>query len=172
MVCLGVMLSSAILLADDRSVLFDPDINFSAFKTFAAPDGAIASRRPEFNNPVAIRNLTSAIRGALVAKGLKEGSAPDLIVLYRVTSVDFDVNPWARIGALHEARRTGRPPAETPRTDVTDATLEVHLLSGDPPSIIWRGVYNDTEKSAKTLAESLPRHATRLLADYPPGKKK
>ena len=42
-IALGVMLGSVLLRADDMSVNFDPDVDFSTFKTFKMREGVIES---------------------------------------------------------------------------------------------------------------------------------
>jgi hypothetical protein len=169
---IGLLLSTAVLAADDRTVLFDEDADFSTFKTFTLREGNIGSPRPELNNPITIKKITDAIRSALVTKGLKDSPGPsDLAVEFKVTAADFEIGPFGRVNPLG-GRGRGRGPAPTSQPDFTDATLVIDLRAGDPGRLVWRGVYNDTENSPAKLAEALPKDALRLLADYPPKRKK
>lgn len=175
LVCLiGLMLSSAVLIADDRSVLFDEEANFSSFKTFKMRDGTLASQRPELNSPIAAKKLADAIRAALTAKGLREAPDPaDLVVEHAVTTLDFGIGPFGRANPINPGQRGSRGRGGSPaRVDFTDATLVIDLKAGDPRALVWRGVYNATEKTAATLADTLPESAGKLLSVYPPKRKK
>jgi hypothetical protein len=89
------LLASGALLADNHTVLFDRQVDYSRFRTFTIRDGDLKSRRPEFDNPIVIKNLAGSIRAGLVAKGLKKaGDAADLHVEFHVTTVDYDTNKW------------------------------------------------------------------------------
>ena len=166
----GLMLSSAVLLADDRTILFDPEVDFSTFKTFALRDGTMDSQRPELNSAITIKKLTDTVRGALIGRGLKESPDPaDLVVEYSVKAQDFGLGIFGRANPIGSRGRGGAQ-ASTP--DFTDATLVIDLKAGDPRAMVWRGVYRDTESTAPKLADALPKHATKLLSEYPPKKKK
>lgn len=172
LILIGVLLSAAVLAADDRSVLFDEDVDFSTFKTFTLRDGNIGSQRPELNSPITIKKITDTIRSALVTKGLKDTPGPsDLAVEFNVTAADFEIGPFGRVNPLG-GRGRGRGPAPTSQPDFTDATLVIDFRAGEHGTLVWRGVYNDTETSPAKLAEALPKDALNLLADYPPKRKK
>jgi uncharacterized protein DUF4136 len=170
---IALLLSSAALVADDRTVLFDRSVDFAAFKTFTVHDAPVSSKRPELNSPITIKNVTDAIRAGLVAKGLKETADPaDLTVEYGITSTDFDVSPWGVIRPIDGGRgRRGGGAEAPPNPDFTDATLVVDLKAGQPSALIWRGVYNHTQKNAMELTLAFPLTVGKLLSDYPPKKK-
>jgi hypothetical protein len=166
-------LSSAVLVAEDHCVLFDEDVNFSAFKTFTVHVGSMTSDRPELNFPVLVKTLGDAVRGSLSASGLKEAAdRADLVVEYSVTGVDYNIGPFGRPSVVTPAPRGGRGSrSNAGPVDFTEATLVVDLSHGTPATLIWRGVYHDSEKDAGTLAATLPKGATKLLSQYPPRKK-
>ena len=156
------------LLADDHTVLFDEDIDFAAFKTFSLGEARMTSDRPELNFPAVMATLTDRIRTTLAGKGLKElPDRGDLTVQLRVTGVDFSIGPFGRPNAIRPGGRGGRGGT----VDFTEATLVLDLLTGDPATLVWRGVYHDSENDARKLAEALPGDAATLLGQYPPRKK-
>jgi hypothetical protein len=164
---IGVLLSPAVLVADDRMVLFDHDVDFSKFKTFTLRAASVDSKRPEINSPITTKKLTDGISAALQARGLKEAAqSADLVVETTVKAIDYGIGPFGRANPIGRGR--GGAQASTP--DFTDATLIIDLKAAG--AMVWRGVYRDTENSAPKLAEALPKHAANLLKDYPPGKKK
>jgi hypothetical protein len=171
--CVVLALSSVVLLADDHTVLFDEDVDFSNFKTFIVRDGHISSDRPELNFPAVMKTLTGTIRQALVASGLRETAAnADLVIEYRVTGVDFNIGPAGRANAMRPGQRgrggRGGPAAQV---DFTEATLVIDMTRGDAGALLWRGVYRDNERDAGKLAEALPKDAAKLLTQYPPRRK-
>jgi hypothetical protein len=160
-------LSTVVLAADDRTVLFDEDVNFAAFKTFTLKPGTITSARPELTSAIATKSLEGAIRDALTARGLKEvADQADLLVEHSVTAVDWNISPFGRPNPVGgRGRGAGAP------VDFTEATLVIDLKAGDPLALVWRGVYRDEEKDAGKLADALPKDAASLLSSYPPRKR-
>ena len=168
-VCAVIALSSAILLADDRVVLFDEDVDFSTFKTFIIGSGRMKSDRPELKFPAVMTSLAEAIRSGLRSKSLKEVSDnASLIVDFSVTGVDFVIGDFGRPNPVGAG---GRGRAGSVTVDFTEATLVIDLKDGRSNTLIWRGVYHDTENQARRLAEALPKDAAALVSEYPPRKK-
>jgi hypothetical protein len=166
----GVMLAAAPLAADDRTILFDPDVKFAALRTFMLREGTVSSKRPELNSPLVVKRLTDGIRSALVARGLTEAAAPaDLIVEFYVNSTDFDVGPFGRVNVAPGGRGRGGSP-QPGSVDFTESVLVVDLSAGAPPALAWRGVYRAEDRAGK-LSEALPKHAATLLSAYPPKAK-
>jgi hypothetical protein len=166
------LLCSAVLAADDRTVLFDEDVDFSKFRTFTLADGHVQSQQPDLNSPITIKKIADAIRSALVAKTMKEAPAPaDLTVQFNVTAKDYEIGPFGGVNPLG-GRGRGRGPASTRAPDLTDATLVIDFRTAGSGELVWRGVYNDTENSPAKAAEALPKDARDLLADFPPKKKR
>ena len=110
---LSVVLASAVLLADDHSVIFDEDVDFSAFKTFSVGDTKITSDMPELQFPAVARSVSDALRAALKAKNISEvPDHGDLVLTWRVTGVDYSIGPFGRPNAIppagiRSAPRTG-----------------------------------------------------------------
>jgi hypothetical protein len=169
-VVIALLLASAVLAADDRTVLFDDEVNFSSFKTFTLHDGTVSSQRPELKSSITRKKLSDAIRGALTARGLKETADPaDLLVEHSVNAVDYGIGPFGRANPIGGRGRRGDAQGST--VDFTEATLVVDLKAGDPRALVWRGVFRQAENDAGKLAEALPKFAASLLSDYPPRKK-
>lgn len=168
-----VVLPVAVLLADDHSVIFDEDVDFSAVATFSVAEGRIVSARPELTFPAVVRSLGDAVRLSLTGKGLKEvADHADLVATCSVTGVDYAIGPFGRPNPILPNRggRGGR--GGSAAVDFTEVTLVVDLNHGTPSALVWRGVYHDTDKAARKLAEALPKDVASLLAEYPPRKAK
>lgn len=143
----AVLFCLVTLNADDRSVVFDKNFDFSTVKTFAVHDVRTVSIRPEIKNPLVAGQVADAIRKTLTAKGLTEATGrPDVVVDSVVTT-----------------RPVGRGGFE--------ATLVIDLMTGTPAKPVWHGVYIRTAVTAQKLAEKLPDNASKLLSEYPPKKK-
>jgi hypothetical protein len=173
--CAIVLVASAtVLLADDHTVLFDQDVDFSAFKTFALGDRHMESSRPELNFPAVMRSVEQAVRASLIDKGLENAPGlADLVATVDVKGVDYAIGPFGRPNAIASEGGGGRRGRGAPlAVDFTEITLVIDLYHGTPGVLVWRGVYHDTEKEARKLAESLPKDTAALLTEYPPKKSK
>ena len=170
----ALILSTAVLTADDHSVIFDEDVDFSIFKTFTLREGVMRSDRPELRFPAVMQNLGGAIRVALTTKGLKEvPDRADLVVEYSVTGQDYDIGPFGRANVVRAGSRGRRGAGPSGgQVDFTDATLVVDLKRRDSDQLLWRGVYHDTEEEAAKLADALTKNAATLLSQYPPRRRR
>ena len=163
----GLVLSSALLIADDMSIDFNRATDFAALKTFALGASAIESPRPELDNPLFIKMLSNAIRSVLLAKGLSEiDTAPHLIVSFRITGTDVSTT---RRGSPILAGPGMRGTSSGPQSvRFTEGTLVIDLTKPGDPAPVWRGIYRDDERTGSKLVEKLPADAKKLLAKYPP----
>ena len=170
-VALALVLASAVLLADDHSVIFDEDVDFSIFKTFTMREVRLTSARPELNFPAVVKDIADAMRTSLTSVGLKEtDTGGDLIVECQVSGKDFNIGPWGRPNTVGPGTGggggRGRGPSSAP-VDFTEVTMVLDLIRADSNALVFRGVYHDTEENPETLVKALPKDATTLLAKYP-----
>ena len=155
--CVGLVLGSLCLVADELSVSVDPKANFAMFKTFAFRDRKIDSDRPELDNRLFVKKLESTIRSGLVAKGLTmAGSGADLFVDFALTGED--INTTAR----SPMRGMGPQPVR-----FTAGTLVIDMYRPAEPHPVWRGVYRDDEQTGSKLVQKLPEDAKKLIEKYP-----
>lgn len=174
----AMAMASVVLLADDHSVIFDEDIDFSTFKTFTMRDVRMASDRPELNFPAVVKTIAEAMRNSLTALGLKEtATGADLVVECQVSGTDFQIGPWGRPNTVGPVRGgggggggRGRGPSSAP-VDFTEVTMVLDLSRVDSSALVFRGVYHDAESDPEKLVKALPKDATTLLAEYPRKKK-
>ncbi len=170
-IALGAMLGSVLLRADDLSVNFDPNVDFSAFKTFKMREGVMESPRPELNNSLFVKILERTIERTLIARGMTEAdNLPNLFVDFRITGEDVSTTrrgtSMLGINGL-PVRGTSSGPQSV---RYTSATLVIDLIRPGDPVPIWRGVYRDDEGTGSKLVKKLPEDAKKLLAKYPPKK--
>ena len=169
MLAVGAVVSAA----DDHTVLFDRDIDFSTFRTFLVVAPTVSSVRPELKFPALTTSIVDVARETLVARGLSEGNASaDLALTVWLFSVDYGIGPYGRPGVVNGPLR-GRSGASSGLTvDYTEASLVIDLHRRSDRLLIWRGVYHDEEKDQGKFAGTLPKGAASLLSQYPPRKAK
>jgi hypothetical protein len=172
-VALAVALASAVLLADDHSVIYDEDVDFSTFKTFTLREVSVTSARPELKFPAVAKSIGDSARDSLSAFGLKvNDSGADLIVECRITGTDFNIGPFGRANQVPTvARGRGRSEPLPGPVDFTEITMVIDLIQSGSNALVFRGVYHNDEKDMEKLARALPKNAATLMAAYP-GKKK
>jgi len=159
--CLGVVLSMALVRADDFSVQVDPHADFSTFKTFAIRGTRIESDRPELDNPLFVKKLSTTIRDVLLQKGLKPTAGrPDLLVDYTLTNEDVSTSQRGMV------RGAGPQPLR-----FTEGTLVIDLTRPGDQAPVFRGTYRDDENTGSRLMQKLPEDAKKILARYPDPRK-
>ena len=152
-VLMAVTLGAGLLVADDRTVDFDPHTDFSTLRTFAVRDGQVDSPEPELNNALVLTKIADTIRMELTSKGLRETvNNPDVIVDYRIS------------GRVYSEGRGGA-------ISSSEGTLVIDLTKRETKALAWRAVYRDSERNSARLAQRLPGDAKRLLSEYPPKQK-
>ncbi len=163
------MFGSVMLYADDMNITFDPDVDFSHFKTFHVREKTVESSRPELDNSLFEKMIERAIESALEAKGLSETEDfPGLFVDFRISNEDISTT---RRGTPIPSGLGRRGTSTGPQSvRFTEATLVIDLVRPGDPVPIWRGVYRDDESTGSKLVQKLPEDAKKLLAKYPPKK--
>lgn len=153
------------------SVNYDPNVDFSVFKTFKLRPASVESNRPELDNPLFEKMMERAIESALEAKGLTEAdNLPGLFVDYRITNNEISTSrPGTQIPAGPGWRGRGTTTGPQP-VRFTEGTLVIDLTRPGDPAPVWRGVYRDDESTGSKLVQKLPADARKLLAKYPPKK--
>jgi len=149
--CAAVVLCAPVLLTDRQHVVADDKVDFSALKSFAIREGRATTTRPELSNKLIFQNIANAIRRQLSAKGLTESpDRPDVVVGFTI----------------------GNDRPNGPSVTFDQGTLVIDITTRAGNNTIWHGVYTDDKSSPAKVAEKLPRGVEKLLAEYPPKKKK
>lgn len=168
----AVLAASATLLADDRTVLFDKSVDFTAFHTFTIGARTISSERPELKFPALAEMVSKTLFDSLVARGLTAAASGELAASFRISSDDYGVGPFGRPGIIRPTPRGSSGDGNTLKVAYTEATLVVDLVRVSDGLLVWRGVYRDTEAAAAKFGETLPKYAASLLTEFPPKKAK
>ena len=166
----SLALSALLLLPvpapDDRSVDFDPQTDFSQFKSFSIGMGILRSNKPELKSELVRKKIQDALRGELTRRGLQEerDQRADLLIAFRFGSADKrEVESWP-------AGRWGRGTRYTTNR-FSEGTLVVDLLKRQGRELVWRGIYRDDEGNASKISSNLPKDIQKLFEKYPSPKK-
>src|SRR5262245_56306298 len=153
------------LRADQKDTDFDPQTDFSKFKTFTLRQAQIEARAHELNSPLVRKKIEDSIRSQLVAKGMTEvQNRPDLVVNFR-----FGAANKTQIESFPAGRWGLRRRVETFR--FTEGTLVVNLMETEGRELVWRGIYRDDENNPGKISEKIPDDVKKLFSDFPPKKK-
>lgn len=162
-VALGLLLP-LLLVADRSEIDFDPEVDFTQFKTFALRRGTIHTKRPELNNDLVHKKVEAAIRAKLVAKGMSEvDSKPDVGVVWSLGAAER-----REVYRAPRARRGWRRPVEALR--YTEGTLVIDLHEAKTRDLVYRATYVDDESNPGKLAQKLEKDVGKALEKYPPKK--
>jgi hypothetical protein len=172
-----VALLLAPLAQAKRNVDFDPNLDFSKFKTFAFIGG---TNTLEFKplNPNRIRDsVHSGVATALVARGLKEVNPdqnPDLVVRYWANSqskiVESDIGAWDQLGGFVDyywAYTFDMMSAESS----LDATLVIDLIDLKRKDLAWRLYVEQKIVDEDTIWGKVLSQIGDGFKSYPPSPK-
>ena len=161
-----LLLPGSSLRADDKSVDFDEDKDFSKYGSFDIRQQVINSKAPALNSSLVKDRIANAIRRELSNDGLfKDATQPDLIVNFRLgAEVERDVDTY-RVG------RIGRRRTRVVVDKYAEGTLVIDLRERQSGELVWRGIYDDKEGDFTKLARKLDDDVKKLFEEYPPKKK-
>lgn len=165
------------LFAASHVIDFDRDADFTAVKTFTLRGEEMLVDRPEIRSQLVARQLTGAIRAALLKRGLRESTQDaDVVVDWSVRGQSFAINEWGRAIPLDNPAGGWRLPPGNPWRNLPESfvegTLVVDLTARSSGLLVWRGVYRNNERDSARVGHRLPEYAKQLLAAYPPKGKK
>jgi hypothetical protein len=174
-------LASALILAPlalaKKNVDFDPNLDFSKYKTFAYIGGVNTLEFRELNPDAISDRVHAAVAQALASRGLKEvkpDQQPDLVVRYWANSQSSIVSPaagtWGQFGQYvsdYWAYTYDLMKSESS----LDATLVIDLIDPRRKDLAWRlyleqKLGNDDNVWPKVLDE-----IAKGFSSYPPTKK-
>jgi hypothetical protein len=161
---LAVMMLPALALAQKVSTDFDPNVDFSAFKTYAWAKGTPSP------NPIGEQRIQDAVNKALQAKGLKlVTDNPDLAVATHAVGKEEKELVSTGYGGPY---RWGGGMGTTSVNTYVKGTLAVDLYDAKTKKLAWRGVGTDTmsDKPEKN-AEKVNKAVDKMFKTYPPKKK-
>src|SRR4029434_3889345 len=86
-----ILLFTVVVIADQRTINFDDEADFSKIETFAIGEIKSKSTLPELNNPLILQEVRDAVRRHLKAKGLREAAdKPDVLMNCHIDDIYYD----------------------------------------------------------------------------------
>jgi hypothetical protein len=155
-----------LMWADRSEIDFDPEADFTQFKTFAIRRGAVHTKKPELNNDLVHKKVEAALRARLTAKGLTEATTkPDLGVVWSLGAAER-----REVRRTPAGRRGWRSRVDPFR--YTEGTLVIDLIQTGTRELVYRATYIDDESNAGKLSQKLEKDVAKALDKYPPPSKK
>jgi hypothetical protein len=169
MTTVGVLLFSAITLADNVNYDFDPNANFSSFRTYTWVRGN------EVGDQLNHSRIVRAIETQLGIKGLTKVDAndrPDVLVAYHAS---FDENlQISGFSTGFGGYRFGGNRSGTARVEeITIGTLAVDIVDARTKTIVWRAMASkelDPKASPEKRDKNINKATEKLFRNYPTGR--
>ena len=165
MTLLLTLLAASTAAAQQTSVDYDRNADFSRYKTYAWAQG-----RP-VQDPFNHQRIVAAIDAQLAAQGWKPvepGQKPDALVLYRAAATERkQANVWG--AGYGPAWRLGGGTARVDVDTIQVGQLVVDIMDAATQKLLWRGRASDTlsdqpEKNEKKINKA----AEKLFKKFPP----
>ena len=172
---LGLLLGSALACASNVSQDYDPEIDFSRYRTFdwsvgdVVPTGSV-----ELDNPLLHKRIRKAVERTFVEKGFVhvEDTRPDFFISFHLaverrlssSGVRTSIGGYGRHGGISVGG------GETLR-EIEEGTLAVDVLDGRTHELSWRGVGRRRLRGGGTPEEStraVNRIVVAILESFPP----
>ena len=156
---------------------FDPNLDFSKFKTFAYIGGANMLEFRQLNPNYITDRVHSGVSQALIQRGLKEvkpDEQPDLVVRYWANSQSQIVSPsagtWGQFGQYvsdYWAYTYDLMRSES----ALDASLVVDLIDAKRKDLAWRLYMEQKIVDDDSIWNKVLNEISKGFESYPPSKK-
>ncbi|MCF6269581.1 MAG: DUF4136 domain-containing protein [Melioribacteraceae bacterium] len=154
---------------------YDPNTDFSKYKTYSWFDGEMPADDALSANPLAKKRVVSSIDSYLASKGYTSASSDvDFVVIVHAgTKEKMQINNYGYGGYGYGMYGRGWGPGYGPsQTDVTyydETTLVIDIADADKKELVWRGTGTGIIRGKLTDEERDEVIAT-ILANFPPKK--
>jgi len=156
---------------------FDPNLDFSKFKTFAYVGGVNTLEFRQLNPNMISERVHAGVSQALTARGLKEvrpDQHPDLVVRYWANSQSTVVSPaagvWGQFGAYVSDYWAYTYDLMRSETSL-DATLVIDLIDLQRKDLAWRLYLEQKIVDDDTIWPKVLGEISKGFEKYPPSKK-
>lgn len=159
------------------TVDFDPNLDFSKFKTFAYIGGANMLEFRQLNPDYITDRVHSGVSQALIQRGLKEvkpDQHPDLVVRYWANSQSQIVSPsagtWGQFGQYvsdYWAYTYDLMRSES----ALDASLVIDLIDPNRKDLAWRLYMEQKIVDDDSIWNKVLNEISKGFESYPPSKK-
>jgi hypothetical protein len=175
---LGVLLASALLLAQKTSYDYEKTADFTAFKTYAFKKGT------DVGQPLIDNRIVAAIEAELAKKGLtkSEGSADVFVVYHVALDKQQDISTYSSgYGGGYGPYGWGwgggwaGGTTHTQVRDVLIGSLVIDVADASKGQMVWRGIgvkEIDARANPEKRDKSINKAVEKILKNYPPKVKK
>lgn len=156
------------------AVDFDPNLDFSKYKTFAYAGGSNALEFRELNPNYISDRVHAGVAQALVQRGLKEvplDQRPDLVVRYWANSESGVVAPAAGAGDIATDGYWAYTYDLMRAENSLDATLVIDLIDATRKALAWRIYLEQKIVDDDSIWPKVLNEISKGFEHYPPSKK-
>jgi hypothetical protein len=156
------------------AVDFDPNLDFSKFKTFAYAGGSNALEFRELNPNYISDRVHAGVAQALVQRGLREvplDQQPDLVVRYWANSQSNVVAPAAGAGDIMTNGYWAYTYDLMKAENSLDATLVIDLIDAKRKALAWRIYLEQKIVDDDSIWPKVLNEISKGFEHYPPSKK-
>lgn len=163
---LGLLLLAGSAFSQTVKTDFDPDADFTKFRTYAWKNGTPLPDSPAMNNTLVGERVRNAINGQLSMQGMREHQQnPDFFVTFFVgqrerTEIDtfgYAAAPRWRAGWGDVMVRNHR-----------EGTLVIDIVDAKTGRLAWRAYCTDTVNDPKDLEKKINKAVEKAFKKYPP----
>jgi hypothetical protein len=156
------------------AVDFDPNLDFSKYKTFAYAGGSNALEFRELNPNYITDRVHAGVAQALAARGLREvpmDQQPDLVVRYWANSQSNAVAPAAGAGDIMTSGYWAYTYDLMRAEDSLDATLVIDLTDAKRKALAWRIYLEQKIVDDDSIWPKVLNEISKGFEHFPPTKK-
>jgi len=156
------------------AVDFDPNLDFSKYKTFAYAGGSNALEFRELNPNYISDRVHAGVAQALVQRGLKEvrlDQQPDLVVRYWANSQSNVVAPAVGAGDIVTDGYWAYTYDLMRAENSLDATLVIDLIDAKRKALAWRIFLEQKIVDDDSIWPKVLNEISKGFEHYPPSKK-
>ena len=183
LVSLGMFLLTACSSLDVKTD-YDPQQDFSTYKTYAWYTGKMPADDALSANPLIQKRVMNSVNKELESKGYKltESGDPDFVVIIhagkkermQVTNTGYGAYGYGPYGYGRYGAWGGYGPSDTQVTYYDEATLVVDIADFSKKELVWRGtgtgVLSKKERSQEESQEIADEVIMKIMKDFPPTK--
>ena len=155
---------------------FDPDTDFSKYKTYSWYDGEVSGDDALHANPLAKKRVINSIDSYLTNNGYKlvTSGADFVVIVHAGTKEKMQINNYGYGGYGYGMYGRGWGPGYGGgvQTDVTyydETTLVIDIADASKKELVWRGTGTGIIRG-KLSEEDRAAVIAKILADFPPKK--
>ena len=162
---------------------FDPDTDFSKFKTYSWKDFEDGKTPLEENFPKLNNGIIEAVESELQSKGLEkaEEGKGELQIAYKVkVRIIKKKEPAAKYDTWENYGNTGPwcwechaiPAAaeDTQYSDIKEGTFMLNMVNASNDKLVWQGWVIGEFRNANIPKKNVKKRVKELFRSFPPGK--